>query len=223
MSRGLQAVLLLLLPSLALAQDAPRDRFGVAVGGRWIGPASLGRTDATLTTPSGGTVTLFSTNTELESVSSVEARAGVRIWRGMHVEATAAIGFARLVTRIDDDFEGTADNDVSESIRQLTLGAALLAELGGRPFGGRLVPFITAGGGYVKQLHGGRSLVNAGHTYHGGFGVNYLFRSGTGWTGRQTAVGLRFDGRADVRAGGIVLDEQTHTAFSVGALLFYRF
>jgi hypothetical protein len=175
-----------------------------------------------LTTPSGGAVALFTTSSELATETDVEGRVGVRVWRWLHAEVIGAIGFARLVTHIGGDLESTDDVELSESIRQLTLGGALLAELNGLG-GSRVVPFVTAGGAYLQPLHGGRPLVDAGHTFHAGGGVHFVFRTGTGWTGRQTALGLRTDVRADVRDGGIVFDTDSHTALSAGALLFYRF
>jgi len=216
------ALLFCALPALAAAQTGPVDRFHIAVGGRWSGPSPLGSSAATYTTPGGDTVTLFSTETELSAAPSVEGRVGVRLTQHLRAEGLVAIGFSRLTTRVTGDLEGADDLDVSESVHQLTLGGALVAEIGAWQFG-RATPFITGGGGYLRQLHEGRPVVEEGETYHAGGGLNILLRAGTGFTGRQNATGIRFDARVDFRRGGVSFDDEMDRSFSAGALLFFRF
>ncbi len=211
------------LPALAGAQEPPIDRFDIVVGGRWFAPVPLGAGSATLTTPGGGTIALFSTDTELSGAPAVEARFGVRLSRHFRLEGIASFGFGRLVTTITGDLEGAADLEVSESIREMIFGGALVAEIGAWRMGGRVVPFVTGGGGYLRQLHEGRPIIEDGQIYHAGGGLNVLLGRGVGWTGRATAVGLRFDARAELRTGGISLDDEADYSWSTGVLLFFRF
>jgi hypothetical protein len=217
-TRWLLTASLALWPLGAAAQPRP-DLLDIAVGGRWTAPASPRVVPATLTTPTGGALALFTTETNLMARRAVEARVGVRLSRVFHAELVVSFGEARLRTRITGDFEGASGIDVSESVRQLSVGGSLLAEL--EPLRvGRLVPFLAVGAGF---LHEGRSFVENGHTFDAGGGLNYTLRTGTGWTGRRTVVGIRGDLRAVVRTGGSGLSGGAHTALSTGGSLFFRF
>jgi hypothetical protein len=214
------AVCLLALP--ASAQEPPIDRFELAVGGRWFGPIPMESSSANLSTSGGGTLALFVTDTELSAAPAIEGRFGVRLSRRVHIEGLVSIAFADLVTRISDDFEDVDEIEVSESIHQMTFGGALVGEIDGWRMG-RAVPFVTIGAAYLRQLHEGRPIVEDGQLYHAGGGLNVSLGSGTGWTGRRTAVGLRIDARADLRTGGIAFDDETDRGVAAGLLVFFRF
>lgn len=223
MIRGLLILAFALTPAVASAQEPPVDRFELAVGGRWFGAIPMESSAATLTTSDGRTVTLFSTDTDLSAAPAVEGRFGARLSRHLHLEMLVSFAFGNLVTRISDDFEGVSDLEVSENIRQMTLGGALVAEISAWRMGTRAVPFVTAGGAYLRQLHEGRPIVEDGQIYHAGGGLNIFLGRGTGWTGRGTSVGLRIDARADLRTGGIAFDDELDRGAAAGLLLFFRF
>jgi hypothetical protein len=107
-------------------------------------------------------------------------------------------------------------------VHQLSFGGALVGEIGALRFGS-VVPFITGGGAYLRQLHQGRPVVEEGQVFHAGGGINVLLRRGTGFTGRGNATGLRFDARLELRRGGVAFDDETDRGFSAGGLLFFRF
>lgn len=210
-------------PIVVVAQGEPVDRFDIAAGGRWLTAVPLGTSTGTLTTPDGGSVTLFSTETRLGPTSAVEGRFGVRLSRHLFAEGAASFGFSRLTAAITDDAEGAADVEVSEAIRHLVLSGGLVAEISAWRMGARAVPFVTGGAGYLRQLHEGRPIVEEGRLFYAGAGLNVLLSTGTGWTGRGTAVGLRFDTRFDTWTGGISLDDQADRGVSTGIQLFFRF
>lgn len=221
MTRWWLSVACVLLPVAASAQ-VPIDRFEIAFGGRWFMPVLLDTSSATLTAADGQPVVLFTTRTELLATPAVETRVGLRLTSAVYVEAAASLGFTRLRTRVTDDIEDVPDLEVSEAIRRVSIGGALVAEIGPWRMG-PITPFLTAGGAYFRQIHEGRPVIDEGRTLHAGGGVNYVMRTGAGWTGRQNAVGLRFDAHVIRRTGGIAFNDDPHMTFAGGGSLFFRF
>lgn len=81
----------------------------------------------------------------------------------------------------------------------------------------RLRPFVVGGGGYLRQLHEERTLVETGQLYYGGFGARYWLRGGSG-TAR--AFGLRGDLRANLRRGGIDFEDKNRVFPTLAVHLF---
>ena len=96
---------------------------------------------------------------------------GVRMTRALQAEAVAAYGLPVLRTKISGDAENAAPVSATEPITQVTIQAALVAHLTAWHVGRGGVPFVTAGAGYLRQLHEARVLVETGETYHLGGGV----------------------------------------------------
>ena len=97
---------------------------------------------------------------------------------------------------------------------QLFVDASLVVYLSSRGLaGGRLEPFVEAGGGYLRQFHGrGRDLsgyyaTDSGQVYHVGGGARYLLRRTQ--SGPVNGYGLRFDARYYIRNGGFWFDGRT--------------
>jgi len=196
-------------------------RFEVAAGGLWALPMSMGAADATETAPNGTRFRLFSSETSLASAFGLEGRVGVRLTTALQLEGSASHAAPTLRTRIRSDAEGIPDLTLAETVNQWTIEAALVAHLARRRFGTRSVPFLSAGVGYLRQLHEGGSLVETGRTYQGGGGVNVLLkRSGDR---RLKSAGLRLGARAVVRTGGASIDSRAHVAPLVDVSLFFRY
>ena len=83
--------------------------------------------------------------------------------------------------------------------------------------GARLRPFVIGGGGYLRQLHEERTLVETGQLYYFGFGARYWLRGGSG-TAR--AFGLRGDLRANLRRGGIDFEDKNRVFPTLAVHLF---
>lgn len=215
-------LLCLLVPAAAAAQPSEPlpGRLEVALGGRWTGALSFGGADALETRASGGSFTLFTTDTELTASTAAEARLGMRMSRTVQVEASAAYAVSDLRTHISSDVEGIPDVTASESLMQFTFEGAVLAHLDRWRLGRRTVPFVSVGGGFVRHLHEGRTLVEHGGTYHLGAGVRYPLA--TRGAARVKAIGLRADVRAVVRIGGAAFDNRARVAPAFGASMFLR-
>jgi hypothetical protein len=213
----------LLLSGTAHAQSAPPlpGRFEIAAGGLWVGRTPVGTADATLTDAAGGRFRLFATESQLDAAPAIEGRVGIRLLRRLEAEGSVSYAVSNLSTRIGFDFEGAADVTATESVKQVTVEAGLVAHLEQWRLSTRTVPFVSGGAGYLRQLHEGHTLVETGRTYHIGGGINSVLR----WHGnaRLKAIGLRVDARAIVRTGGVAFDEGAHAAPAFGASLFFRF
>ena len=215
-------LLWLLAPAAAAAQPSEPlpGRFEVALGGRWTGALGFGKADALETRASGATFALFATDTELTASTGAEARIGIRASRILQIEASATYASSDLRTRISSDAEGIPDVTASESLMQFAFEGALLAELDRWRIGRRTVPFVSVGGGFLRQLHEGRTLAEVGGTYHISAGVRYPLA--TRAAARLKAIGLRADVRAVVRTGGAAFDNRARVSPAAGVSLFLR-
>jgi hypothetical protein len=196
-------------------------RFEFAVGPLWLGRTSFGTSDASETAADGGRFRLFSTSSELKSSSGLEARAGIRMTRALQAEAVAAYSMPVLTVRASGDVENGAPVSATESITQLTVQGALVAHLTAWHAGRGGVPFVTAGAGYLRQLHQSHTVVETGETYHLGGGVKYLFLSRG--AARFKGVGVRAEVRAVAGTKGIAIDHRAHISPALAASIFVRF
>ena len=212
-----------LQPSAADAQPASREpgRLDLSAGSLWIGRQLLGSTSANETTGAGGTFALFHASTDLASLSGLEGRVGVRVWRGIEAEVEASYGKPQLKVSISNDVENAAQVIAVETIQQITVGAGIVWSVPYRQWGGRLVPFLTAGAGYLRDVHEAQTLIDSGRYYQVGGGVKVLLvsRSRSFFKG----LGVRADARAMVRSKGVAFDEAGHASPAIGASVFLRF
>jgi len=213
----------LVSPSITAAQSAPvlPGRFSLAAAARWTGHTNVAEKQATETAPNGGRFQLFNTDSSLAPAVGVEARLGVRLTRLFEVEAAAAFTRPALETRVSGDAEGASNLTGAESVKEVSIGGTLIAHLTRLRFGVKTIPFVSVGGGFIRDLHGSGTLAENGQRYHIGGGIHYVIKSSA--AGGINAVGIRVDGRAEVRSGGVMFDDSAHVAPSVSASLFARF
>ena len=81
----------------------------------------------------------------------------------------------------------------------------------------RVAPFVSIGGGYLRQLHEDRALAETGTIYYAGGGLRYWLRGGQG---ASMDVGVRADARINVRRDGIDFENKRRTYPSVSPMLF---
>lgn len=208
--------------STARAQTAleERGRFEVALGPLWVGRAAFGRADATETASSGGRFPLFSTSSELAAAPGLEARVGIRFARRLQVEASSSYRRPQLRATISGDVENAARIAVAESIQQFTFDGALVLQLARWRFGRGGLPFVSAGAGYLRELHEGSTLVATGRVCHVGGGVKYLL---TSRDAKLKGVGVRGEVRALMRTRGVAFDTGVHASPAVAGSVFVRF
>jgi hypothetical protein len=200
------------------AQDVELSRLEMGIGAVWTGPTRFPRVDADETGNDGEPFSLFNSKSDLQSVVGLEGRFAVRVSRRMQLEVSGSYGRARLRTRITDDFEDIADIDISEKTIHAIAQGAIIVHFDRRVANG--VPFVTVGGGYLRELHEGQTVVESGRRFFGGAGLRYArLRAGS----RISQWGIRVEARAVARTGGIALDDQTHVGAELAASLFFGF
>lgn len=212
-----------LTPAPAAAQAG---RFELSGGAGWAGKSSLGSEQAMLTgngVPSGSPLVYFDAASTLSSGPAFDGRLGWLVSRTFAIEGAAGVTRSELQTHITGDIEGADPITVMERINQFTIEAGLLAHLRALSFaGGKAVPFVSGGGGYLRQLHDGETLATDGGSGYFGGGLKYGLRERPrGWA---KAFGLRADVRMRIHKGGFDLGEQKvrlHPSVTGG--LFLRF
>ena len=185
----------------------------------------IGTSDATLVRGGpglDGTFTLFDTETDIRSARGVEGRLGVRLSRWVSVEGSVDFATPQVVTRVSGDAEGAPAVTATTRLSQYVIDASVLVHVTGLSFGGgRGLPFIGGGGGYLRQLQEGGLLIETGRIFHVGGGVKYLFvRSPDRFV---KGLGVRADARLYLREGGFDLEDQRRSVAggAVGLLLVF--
>jgi hypothetical protein len=207
--------------STAEAQSAvdERGRFEVAAGPTWTGGTSFGLRAATETAPA-GRFQLFTTSSQLAAAAGIEARVGIRLCHALQAEGSSSYGHPQLRVSLSGDAEHAADATASEAIHQFTFDGAIVWQMERWRIGRRATPFVSAGAGYLRQLHEGGTLVATGQTYHVGGGVKYLLVSRDA---KLKGLGVRADVRALVRAKGVAVDGGLHVSPAIAGSIFVRF
>jgi hypothetical protein len=104
---------------------------------------------------------------------------------------------------------------ISEQIEQYTVDVSALYQLP-VTFGRRARLYAIGGGGYLRQLHEGRFLVETGRTVHAGAGLQYWWRGGVD---NRRPLGARGEARWVRRSGGIEFADEARN-FAAVHLLF---
>jgi hypothetical protein len=210
---------------IARAQNAAEPllgRYELAAGVTWSGPAAFGSRDASLTTAAGSRYRLFSASTDLAGAPALDLRLGRRLTRLVQAEIVAAYSSPMLTTSISNDVETGAASVASESIRQITIVGAIVVSVPRWRVGRRILPFVTGGGGYLRQLHEGDTLAQTGRIFHVGGGATIPMASRARPRGVKQ-FGIRADVRALMSTGGVALDGGRHTSPAVAVSAFARF
>ena len=202
--------------------DAPRAGSKEFSGGAtWSHGYDLGATRATLTrNPGTGTTPfeLFSADTRIDAAPAAHARLGVYVARSVSLEGGVQYSRPMLRTRLGNDAEGAAAITATETVTRLVIDGSVLFHLWPASFGGgRGVPFIIGGGGYVRELHQGNELIETGREIHVGGGLKYWFGSG------RRRAGLRADVGVSMREKGIDFGDARRTVPTAGVSLLYVF
>jgi Outer membrane protein beta-barrel domain len=211
---------LLTLPAAAAAQpyigsDTPR-RGTVELGGGviWTRGYDAGSAIAEETRPGSDLpLTLFAVSGSVLDAPGAGAQLGIYLGRRVSVEAAFQYSRPILRAHVTSDFEAAPDTDADEKLTTYIVGGSLLYHFGT----GRFVPFVSGGGGYLRQLHEENSDLLTGTEIHAGGGVKYWFGSGT------HRFGLRIDGQASARSKSVAFEQKRRVVPSFGAGLSFLF
>ena len=226
------AFVVAMFPAAARAQPdaAPRPRsFEVYVGAIAIGPVDFGRSTARLTPNQSAArdFALFVSDTSIGTAAGFDGRVAFNITRALAVEGGFVWTHPEVQSRITSDVEGVPDATITQNLDTYFVEASALFHLNALTFaGGRGLPFVAGGAGYLRQLDDDQVLVDTGQVYHAGGGVKVFFGDNTSRrTGLIRGIGLRADGRVYFRNGGFELEEDAdlRTTWSVSGGLVVRF
>jgi hypothetical protein len=205
-------------PAAAQARSEPVGRIQVGVGAGWLGGAALGEQPADLRAASGGPYRLFESESDLGATASFEVRVGFGLTRRFGIEGRVARSAPELHTMVSSDAEASGSFTSSESIDQYVFDGGVVVRLDELEAMG-LMPFASAGAGYVRQLHEGGSLVEEGqHFYVGGGFTRMLFSRSQGFI---HAVSARIDLRLDVFS--LDLDDDNRSQGSLAGSIVFTF
>ena len=206
--------------AFAQSADPPFPRFEAGLGALWMGRQPLGENTVSETTGAGGARPLFHSSSELSGASAFVGRLGVRVTGSLVVESEASYGKPQLRIALSGDAEGAAAVTAAETVQQFTIGGAVIWYVPVRRTE-RVAPFAMAGGGYLRQLHEGATLIETGRFYQFGGGVSVLLFPGTRF--HTEGIGARVDARAVIRSRGVAFDGGSKTSPAVGVSAFVRF
>lgn len=161
-------------------------------GGAWTQGFDLGsrRAELSRSTPA-DRFDLFSTETRLDRAAGGYARLGFYLTRAVSVEAGVRYATPTLAIRLSGDAESAADEDASGTLSQYIIEGALLWHVTTASFaGGQGVPFLSVGGGHIRELYEGNELVETGRQFHVSAGLKYWSGSGRRRAGLRGEVGM---------------------------------
>jgi len=196
--------------------------FTLSVGGELLTPQGLGSTTATMRSNNqqGTTYRYFVTAGNRVAAPAFRGRVGYNITPMLTVEGGLVVSRGNVQGKVSADVENAAPLTVAERMTQYFVDASVLAHLRQLAFSnGAGVPFLEAGGGYLRQLHEGNLAMNTGQIYHLGGGVTYLLLKRP--ASRLTGIAVRADARVYIPRKGYSFgrSQQLFAAFG-GSLLF---
>jgi hypothetical protein len=206
------------VPAAAQVQSEPVRRIQVGVGVGWLGGSVFGEQPADLRAASGGPYRLFESETDLGATASFEVRVSYGLTPRFAIEGRVARGAPQLHTVVSSDAEAAGSFTLSESIDQYLFDGGVVIRLNELD-GMGLLPFASAGAGYVRQLHEGDNLVEEGQLFYVGGGLTRVIFSRP--QGFIRAASVRADLRLNVFS--LDLDKDSRLQGSVAGSIVFTF
>jgi hypothetical protein len=162
--------------------------------------------------------TLFAAGSRIGGAPGAQFRVGVYLAKAVSLESSVQYGRPKLSIRLSNDAEQAPGVTADDTITRYVADGSVLFHLTHLSFaGGRAVPFISGGAGYIRELHDANEFVQTGHEYHAGAGLHVWFGEGT------HRLGFRADVGASMRDGGADFGTGSRTDPTGGASIAYLF
>lgn len=221
------AILWCAWPAPAAAQvwlGSPAPRLGSleASGGVvFFSGYEMGTTNAELTrnvNAGTGPYDLFRSTSRMKPAVGIQGRLGFYVSHSVAIEGGVQYARPNFSVRLAADAEEAPDLTATEPISRYVIDGSLVLHLSNLSFaGGKGVPFIAGGGGYLRELHDGNGVIETGTELHGGGGVKLWFGSGA------RRLGVRADVGFSMRDGGFDFRDGRRTLPTAGVSLSYLF
>jgi len=214
-------------PASARAQiyvghDTPHGgNFEISGGVAWLPGTDLGTASAEETRNPGtgtGPFVLFDADSRTTAVPGLVGRFGGYLSRSVSLEAGVLFSRPDLSTELTGDAESAPVVTATETIKRFVVDGSALFHLTALSFGGgRGIPFLSGGGGYLRDLHDKNEVAETGHELHFGGGLHY-------WLGQgKHRAGVRTDVSISRRSGGADAVDTTRTVPVVSGSFAYVF
>jgi len=193
------AMAALLVPAVpAAAQPAPLPpRVLIDVGGTVLGGGTLGSTDATYLTPTGQSVTLFSTSQSWSAGPGIIGHLQIRVKPRVALELSGSWTRPEMRSKITGDFESAADTTAASTVSQFLTSGGLVISF--TPHG-KWTPFARGAVSWLRHLSSDQTLYQDGLSAELGGGVRYAWKEKRG---HVKPYGLRADVWISARSGGL--------------------
>jgi len=205
-----------------IPQDIPhRGNVHITGGVAWLGGVDLGTASADETRNPGtgtGPFVLFQTDSRTESALGVQGKLGAYLSRSVSIEGGVLFSRPNLSTRLTGDAESAPELTATERLSRFVVDGSVLFHVTGASFGGgRGVPFLSGGAGYLRDLHEKNEVAETGHELHFGGGFHY-------WLGQgKHRAGVRADVGISRRSGGADAIDTTRTIPVLAGSFAYLF
>lgn len=205
------------------ADERPLRRLEVEMGGGLIGGAAAGEADATLLAndPVRRPLTLFETTTRIGPAPAFHVRLGAALSRRITIEGGVVLSRPELRLSTSGDAESGPSLTIVERIDQYFFEGSVLILIDEARLGGRTVPFVAAGGGYLRQLHEGQTIIEHGVLFHAGGGLKHWFLARS--QGALRGAGMRADARVYILRDNIAIEDRPRPHGAVSGSLFLVF
>jgi hypothetical protein len=192
------------------AQTKPPPRPGTErgweflIGGIVTGPTSVGSAAAEELNGAGDpSVILFRVENKLAMGFGIESALGFQIGQSLWLEVSGGWTRSTLNSEIRNDFEDAFDETISSAMSRFTVQGGLLRYFHDK---GASAWFVRGSAGWMRETAGSNTLTGDGIIAGGGLGWRHWWV--TSRRGAAQRIGVRLEGRADLRSGGISLGEK---------------
>jgi hypothetical protein len=134
---------------------------------------------------------LFTSDGEVNGFPGVHARIGFFVSHAVSVEGGFRLAKPELSYLLTADAESAPDETATETLSHYVFDGSVLFHFTQATFGGgRGVPFVSGGAGYVRELHEENELVETGNEIHVTGGIKYWFGAGKSRLGLRVEAGI---------------------------------
>ena len=188
---------------------------GITWTGSVTGPSAMA--ELTANGQSSGGFDLFSTESTLENGAGLGASVAYFVSPTVAVEAGLRYSQPTVTFRLSDDVENASPVSAKETLNRYIFTGSLVWHFRSIGSSSRIVPFVAGGGGYVRDLHESKELLETGGEIHAVGGVKFWLGGG------RRRFGLRGQGGVSVISGAFDFRDSSRALPIASASLLYVF
>jgi hypothetical protein len=195
-----QATVLVVLLARPAEGQTGLSGYELSVGALAVGTMPIGSGDATHSRPSGGPLLIFNSDVSFGPGPGMEVHFGRPAGSRFAFEATGTWTFTTMRSTVSADIEGAPNATATEDLIRFSIEGSALWRVAG---GAKRALYLRGGTGWMRELAAGSTLADSGVIGNVGAAMKYWW--GAASPSQRRRLGLRLDGRAVLRSGGIDL------------------